>query len=39
LAVKNDAEYGLAVFSRGKRDLGLRQARKLVEFAQGVPER
>jgi hypothetical protein len=26
LAVKNDAEYGLAVFSRAERDLGLRQA-------------
>jgi hypothetical protein len=39
LAVKNDAEYGLAVFSRAKRDLGLRQARKLVEFAQAVLER
>lgn len=38
-AVKNDAEYGLAVFSRTKRDLGLRQARKLVEFAQAVLER
>lgn len=39
LAVKNDAEYGLAAFSRTKRDLGLRQARKLVEFAQAVLER
>jgi hypothetical protein len=28
LAVKNDAEYGLAVFSWAKRDLGLRQARQ-----------
>ena len=39
LAVKNDAEYGLAVFSRSKRDVGLRQARKLVEFARAVLER
>ena len=33
LAVKNDAEYGLTNVSRAARERALRQARKLVEFA------
>ena len=39
LAIKNDAEYGLAPISRAKRDLALRQARKLVEFAETALQR
>ena len=34
LAVKNDAEYGLRNVSRTAREQALRQARKLVEFAE-----
>ena len=34
LAVKNDAEYGLTNVSRAAREQALRQARKLVEFAE-----
>jgi hypothetical protein len=39
LAIKNDAEYGLAPISRTKRDVALRQARKLVEFAATILQR
>jgi hypothetical protein len=39
LALKNDAEYGLAAISRANRELALRQARKLLSFAEGVLER
>ena len=39
LALKNDAEYGLATISRANRELALRQARKLVAFAEAVLER
>jgi len=39
LAIKNDAEYGLSVVSRANRELALRQARKLVEFADAVIRR
>jgi hypothetical protein len=35
-AIKNDAEYGLTVISRAKRETALRQAHKLVEFAEAV---
>jgi hypothetical protein len=33
LALKNDAEYGLKKLSPSNRDVALRQARKLVEWA------
>jgi hypothetical protein len=39
LALKNDAEYGLAAVSRAKREVAVRQARKLVEFAAAVVSR
>jgi hypothetical protein len=39
LAIKNDAEYGLTTVSRAKRELAIRQARKLVDFARPVVER
>jgi hypothetical protein len=39
LALKNDAEYGLATLSRANRDLALRQARKMVAFAEKLVER
>ena len=39
LAIKNDAEYGLAPVSRTRRDVALRQARKLIEFAEAVVRR
>jgi hypothetical protein len=39
LAIKNDAEYGLPTISRANRELALRQARKLVEFAESVLQR
>jgi hypothetical protein len=39
LAIKNDAEYGLATISRANRELALRQARKLIEFADAVVRR
>ena len=39
LAIKNDAEYGLTTISRAKRETALRQARKLVEFAEAVLQR
>ena len=39
LAIKNDAEYGLTTVSRANRELAIRQARKLVEFAEAVVNR
>jgi hypothetical protein len=39
LAIKNDAEYGLSRVSRAKRETAIRQARKLVEFAEAVVQR
>ena len=39
LALKNDAEYGLTSISKTKRESALRQARKLVEFAEAVLRR
>jgi hypothetical protein len=39
LAIKNDADYGLTTMSRAKRETALRQARKLVEFAEAVLQR
>jgi hypothetical protein len=39
LALKNDAEYGLTGVSRAKRDTALRQAGRLVEFAEAVLRR
>ena len=39
LGLKNDAEYGLATVSRANRELALRQANKLVEFAAAVVDR
>lgn len=39
LALKNDVEYGLAIVSRSNRELAIRQARKLVEFAEAVVDR
>jgi hypothetical protein len=39
LALKNDAEYGLSSISQTKRESALRQARKLVEFAEAVLQR
>jgi hypothetical protein len=36
LGLKNDAEYGLTTRSRANRELALRQARKLVRFAEKV---
>jgi hypothetical protein len=39
LAIKNDAEYGLAPMSRANRELALRQARKLVAFAEAAVRR
>jgi hypothetical protein len=39
LAIKNDAEYGLTTGSRANRELAIRQARRLVEFAAAVVER
>jgi hypothetical protein len=39
LAIKNDAEYGLTNISRAKREMALRQASKLVEFAEAVLQR
>jgi hypothetical protein len=39
LAIKNDAEYGLTKVSRANRELAIRQARKLVEFAEAVVNR
>jgi hypothetical protein len=39
LTLKTDAEYGLTAVSRANRDLAIRQARKLVEFAAAVVSR
>jgi hypothetical protein len=39
LGLKNDAEYGLATVSRANRELALRQAKKLVQFAAAVVDR
>jgi hypothetical protein len=39
LALKNNAEYGLTSLSRANREAALRQARKLVEFADAVLRR
>jgi hypothetical protein len=39
LAIKNDAEYGLATISRAKREIALRQARKFVEFVEATLQR
>lgn len=39
LGIKNDAEYGLRPISRANRELAMRQARKLVTFAETVLER
>jgi hypothetical protein len=39
LALKNNAEYGLTSLSRANREAALRQARKLVEFAEAVLRR
>lgn len=39
LGIKNDAEYGLTVISRAKRETALRQAHKLLEFAEAVLQR
>ncbi len=39
LTIKNDAEYGLANVSRTNRDLAIRQAGRLVEFAAAVVDR
>jgi hypothetical protein len=39
LAIKNDAEYGLSVISATKRETALRQAHKLVDFAEAVLQR
>lgn len=39
LALKNDAEYGLTTISKTKRESALRQARKLVAFAETVVQR
>lgn len=39
LALKNDAEYGLADVSRANRSLALRQAQKLLDFAEAVLQR
>lgn len=39
LALKNDAEYGLTALSRSNRELAIRQARKLVSFADVVVTR
>jgi hypothetical protein len=36
LAIKNDAEYGLTALSASKHDMALRQARKLVAFAEAI---
>jgi hypothetical protein len=39
LAMKNNAEYGLTGVSRANREVALRQAHKLVEFAEAVVRR
>ena len=39
LRLKNDAEYGLVPVSRANRELALRQARKLLAFAEDVLQR
>jgi hypothetical protein len=39
LGLKNDAEYGLATVSRANRELAIRQAKRLVEFAAEVVAR
>jgi hypothetical protein len=39
LVIKNDAEYGLSTISRTKRETALRQAHKLLEFAEAVLQR
>ena len=39
LGMKNDAQYGLIAITAGKRNSALRQARKLVEFAEQVSRR
>ena len=39
LRIKNDAEYGLAPVSRAIRELALRQAGKLLAFAEDVLQR
>lgn len=39
LALKNDAEYGLKALSAANRDVAVRQARKLAEFAEAVLRR
>lgn len=39
LALKNDAEYGLKSLSSANRDTALRQARKLIEFAEAAVSR
>jgi hypothetical protein len=36
LGLKNDAEYGLTTISRANRELAIRQAKKLVEFAAAI---
>jgi hypothetical protein len=39
LAIKNDAEYGLTTISRANRELAIRQARRLLDFAVAVVHR
>jgi hypothetical protein len=39
LSLKNDAEYGLRTLSERNREIALRQARKLIEFAEAVLRR
>lgn len=39
LGLKNDAEYGLTTISRANRELAIRQAKRLVDFAAEVVER
>jgi hypothetical protein len=39
LGLKNDAEYGLTTISRANRELAIRQAKKLVQFAAAVVNR
>jgi hypothetical protein len=36
LRLKNDAEYGLTTVSRANRELAIRQAKRLVDFAAAV---
>jgi hypothetical protein len=39
LGIKNHAEYGLTTISRANRELAMRQARRLVKFAETALER